>query len=289
MLRKALFLAAGITLSTNLSAISVDVSELPADVQACHTAGTCQVILDSFFDMPNTSGSMSADGMVNPFSMNAFYLVDTSNGQLDYLLRYNVVNPSATLLEDTVQLLAGNVWLRADSQYSPGVSTTQLYLDRVDPLPWNFFVGHTDGLSLDIELSQQALLGGSGHQQVGCCDEPSYTGNMSILSDMYGEALLPCLAEGCYASAHLNLLYLLFSDPDGDGVLQLDINPFDSRGLLFAVHSYDPYGGLEGTGSGSSQSYYVSSVPLPPALYFLGWGLLTLIGCARAGASRNRG
>ena len=84
---------------------------------------------------------------------------------------------------------------------------------------------------------------------------------------------LPCVADGCYASAQLNLLYLLFSDLDGDGIYGLGINPLDTRGRLFNVSSYDPYGGLEGTGELSSVSYYVSTVPLPPALYLFLSGL----------------
>lgn len=291
MLRKALFMLVGITLSTNLYAITIEFSELPADIQACHTAGTCLAMNSSFYDVLNLSGAPASDGSINPYSMNAFQLYDVGTGQYSVLARYNLVAPSREQIEDTVQPFSGSVWLRVDTVVEAGATTAQagLYLDHVDPTPANLFFSHADGLSLEITLSREALLGGSGYQQVGCCEEPSYTGNMSILGEFSGEALAPCLAEGCFSSARLNLLYLLYSDPDGDGALQLDFDPFDDRGLLFNVDSYDPYGGLEGTGSTSVQSYYVSAVPLPPALYFLGSGLLMLAGCGRKAMNFNRG
>ena len=291
MLRKALFILAGITLSANLYAISIELSELPAEIQACQTTGTCFAFQTSFYDMPNLSGAPASDGSVNPYSMNAFHLVDIGTGQLSVLARYNLVAPSGEQIEDTVQPLAGSVWLRLDTVVETGATTAQadLYLDYVDPTPGNLFFLHPDGLNLEITLSREALLGGSGYQQVGCCEEPSYTGNMSIRGEFAGEALLPCAAEGCFSSARLNLLYVLYSDPDGDGNLELGIDPLDGRNLLFNVGDYDPYGGLEGTGSMSSQSYYVSAVPLPPALYFLGSGLLMLAGCGRETMKRNRG
>lgn len=276
MTRTMVLLLIGFLLSTNLSAVTIGVSDLPADIQACHTAGTCTVALSSFIDVPNTSGSTSYDGSINPFAMSAFYIAN--GGSFGYLLRYNLVEPSVAQIEDTVQPLSGSVWLQTSTQYAPNVSTPQveLYLDHVDPLPPNMFPGHANGLSLDISLSADALFGGAGHQTVACCTDTTYSGNMSIAGSFGSEALSPCLADGCYASARLNLLYLLFSDLDGDGVLQVDINPLDPRGLLFTVDSYDPYGGLEGLGGGSSVSYYVSTVPLPPALYLLGSGLLLL-------------
>lgn len=278
MMRKALWLLAGISLSTNLSAIPLDVSELPSDIQACQAAGTCNVVLRSFADVPNT-GSVDANGTYNPYRMNAFHVYYPEDGQVDVLARYTLAIPSAERIEDTIQPFTGSVWLRIGSQFTPGVSTATLYLDRVTPLPASLFPGDYNGPDdLEFALSAGALLGGSGYQSGGCCEDPGYTGNMSVLGDFGGYALAPCLADGCYSSARLNLLYLLFSDPDGDGVMQTDVNPLDNRGLLFQARSYDPYGGWDYTGSLSSQAFYVAAVPLPPALYLLGSGLLMLAG-----------
>lgn len=277
MMRKALWFLAGISLSTNLLAIDIDLADLPSDIQACHTARTCFASLTSFADVPNP-GSLDANGTYNLFSMNAFQVFYPGAGRLDVLARYTLVMPSVELRNDTVQSLTGNVWLQIGSQFTPDVSTATLYLDHVDPMPANFFPGDSDGSDLAFQLSAGALLGGSGYQSVGCCEDPSYTGNMSVLGDFGGYALAPCVADGCYASARLNLLYLIFSDPDGDGVLQTGINPLDDRGLLFEARSYDPYGGWDYTGSLSSQAFYVTTVPLPPALYLLGSGLLLLAG-----------
>lgn len=275
MMRKALWFLAGISLSTNLSAINIDLADLPSDIQDCHTAGTCIAVLSSFADVPNP-GSLDANGTYNPFSMNAFQVFYPGDGRLDVLARYTLVTPSAEQIEDTVQSYTGSVWLQVGTQFAPDVSTATLYLDHVDPMPAHFFPGDSDGSDLAFQLSAGALLGGSGYQSGGCCEEPSYTGNMSVLGDFGGYALAPCLADGCYSSARLNLLYLLFSDPDGDGVMQTDVNPFDDRGLLFEARSYDPYGGWDYIGSLSSQAFYVTTVPLPPALYLLGAGLLML-------------
>lgn len=278
MSRRAVYLLAGFLLSTNLPAVTIGVSDLPAEIQACHTAGTCTVPLTSFIDVPNTTGSASHDGTIAPYAMSAFYIASGAN--FGYLLRYNLVQPTTALVGDTVQPLGGNAWLWVNSQYATGTSTptVNLYLDHVNPLPPNLLVGHVDGLNLDISLTTDALASGTGHQTVGCCTDTTYSGNMSIAGSFGSEALLPCLADGCFSAARLNLLYLLFSDPDGDGVIQTDINPLETRGQLFSVSIYDPYGGLEYQGSSSSVSYYVSTVPLPPAMYLLGSGLL-LLGC----------
>lgn len=276
MSRRAVYLLAGFLMSTNLPAVTISVGELPAEIQACRMAGTCTVPLTSFIDVPNTSGSASHGGTIAPYAMSAFYMASGAN--FSYLLRYNLVEPSVALVEDTVQPLSGNVWLLVNSQYATGVSTptVSLYLDRVNPLPPNLLPGHMGGLNLDISLNTNALLGGTAHQSISCCSDTSYLGNMSIAGSYGSEALLPCVADGCYASAQLNLLYLLFSDTDGDGILQTDFNPLDNRARLFTVQTYDPYGGLEGLGSGSSVSYYVSTVPLPPALYLFASGMLLL-------------
>lgn len=276
MSSRALALLAGLLICTNVPAVTIAVGDLPAEIQACRTAGTCIVPLSSSIDIPNLSGSAAHDGTVAPFAANVFQIID--GGTPGYLLRYNLVQPSAALVGDTVQPLGGSVWLHVDAQYAPDMftPTAQLYLDRVSPSPPNLLPGHADGLALDISLSAAALSGATGTQAVSCCTDTTYTGTMSIAGSFGGEALLPCLAYGCYAAARLDFLYLLFSDLDGDGVFQTSINPLDSRGRLFTVQNYDPYGGLEGTGSSSSVSYYVSTVPLPPALYLFGAGVLLL-------------
>ena len=278
---------AALLLSGNLAAVNIQVGDLPAELQGCHMSGSCFVDLSSFMDVPNTSGSTAQDGTFNPYSMSAFNLIDPVTGRWEYLLRYNLVQPSVSQITDIVQPLTGSVWLRMRRQYDLNNTDPQagLYFDQVDPLPGNMFFGSTDGLTLEVALSESALSGGSGYERVGCCTEPSYSGNMSLSGDFGAPALTPCVAEGCYASARLDLLYLLFADPDGDGVYDVGINPLDMRGQLFKVSSYDPYGGLEGLGEESSISYYVSTVPVPPALglFLSGLGLLGGMRCRQSG------
>ena len=83
--------------------------------------------------------------------------------------------------------------------------------------------------------------------------------------------LLPCAAEGCVATARLDLLFLDYIDVGGFALASF--NSADSGSLLFSVSS-----SFEGT---RSQSYYVSTVPVLPAVWLFITGLLGLIGLAR--------
>jgi hypothetical protein len=101
---------------------------------------------------------------------------------------------------------------------------------------------------------------------------------MNLQSDLGGSALAPCLAEGCLATADLNLIYLTYVQSGNTATAQF--YPTDERRLLYKLtNQYDET--PENGGFSTSQSYYVASVPVPGAVYVFGSGLLSLISISR--------
>lgn len=243
-------------------AITISAGDLPADIQSCGFAGTCSVNTNSITDISNSSGGLA---------MSAFTM--SRNGTLEYLLQYNLVVPSGD--DGNTTAYNGSVWLAVAQQYNLSTNNhlMSLYLDKVLPQPVNLLGGVSDGLNLDILVDSQGLLNGSLFQSIGCCDPPFGIdlGNMFIQGDFGGGALLPCAADGCEVTATLDLLFLDYIDVGG--VALASINPGDSRSRLFSVSS-----SFEGT---RTQSYYVSAVPVPAAVWLFTTGLIGLIGLAR--------
>ena len=157
-----------------------------------------------------------------------------------------------------------------------------VYTDTVSPLPGNLLYGDSDGLDFDIDLTNAALLSGAGSEIIGLDDQNGgiYKANMTLLSDSgFGNALLPCLAEGHLSTARLNLVYLDFVGA-GDGTAVLSFDPADTRALLYRITSeYDelPING----GTSYRQSYYVSTVPGPAPFWLFMSGLVMLGGRLR--------
>lgn len=253
-----------VALSSPLHAASVSFTDLPANIQTCHFSGTCFVeTRSSTIDIPNTTSSTDNNGVANPYAMNAYNLF--RNGVLKSLLQYHIVAPSG----DSIGIpYTGSVWLEVASSYNltTGNPVMTLYLDKVTPEPVNQLNGHSNGLNIDISMTSQGLLGGSLNQSIGCCTFPSESGNMVLLGDFGGSALLPCVADGCFSAAQLNLLYLDYRSINNQAVL--NFNPADSRGGLFNITT-----SFETT---RSQAYYVSTVPVPASVWLLLSGLSAL-------------
>lgn len=242
----------------------VSLSDLPSEIQACHISGSCFVSQRSAVDIPGLNASPA---------MSAYTLIRGSEQK--YMLQYNLVPPSGDSLAIPY---TGSVWLEVAQSYnlSSSVPMISIFLDTVSPQPVNLLFGDSTGLDMGIQSSAQGLLTGSLLQSSGCCNFPSETGNMTLLGDMGGSALLPCLADGCSSTASLNLLYLQYADIGGQAVLNFNAN--DNRGLLFQVRTDDPYNEFSPV---RTQSYYVSAVPVPASLWLLLSGLLSLCGIAR--------
>lgn len=148
------------------------------------------------------------------------------------------------------------------------------------PIPGNL-LNDSDGLDIDIDLTNAALLSGHGFVNSGLDlnNNVSYQGNMDLQSDFGGSALLFCVAEGCGTGAVLNLLYLKYLDA-GNGTAILAFNPGDTRALLYQVTS--EYNEAPDNGGFSyRQSYYVAAVPVPAAIWLFLTGLAVLGGRLR--------
>lgn len=245
---------------------SITVVDLPSQLQACMGSGDCFV---------DTSLPAFAFGQ-----MEAYSFAGDLQGSLvtGYALRYSLLPPSG----ENSTAFGGDVWLTVQSSYDLSLDSNPVtvYTDTVSPQPNNILFGDSDGLDIDISMTNAALLSGSGFEVIGLDGNNMvvYQANMNLQSDSGGGALLPCAAEGCSATADLNLIYLSYIQAGNTATLQL--NPGDSRSLLYELtSSYDEL--PENGGYFTSQSYYVAAVPLPAAVWLFGAGLLGLIGIAK--------
>jgi len=216
-------------------------------------------------------------------AMEAYVFADdlkSSTPTTGYALRYSLLPPSGLYdYSAQTQAYAGEVWLTVQDTYTLAADSNRMtvYTDTVSPLPGNLLIGDSNGLDVDIDLSNAALLSGAGYEITGLDDQFNsiYQANMTLRDDSgYNQALLPCLDAGCGSTATLNLLYLIYLDK-GDGTASLFFNSADTRALLYQItNSYDEdpqYGGFD-----NRQSYYVAPVPVPATLWLFVSGLLML-------------
>jgi hypothetical protein len=253
------------------NAWSISVADLPAQLQSCMGSHACVV---------DTSGPVASIG-----TMEAYRFYDNLSGlpTVGYALRYSLLTPSGAYDNNTLASpYAGEVWLTLQDSYDliGGANQVTVYTDTVTPMPGNL-LNDSDGLDIDIDLTNTALLSGHGFVNSGLDlnNNVSFQGNMDLQSDFGGSALLFCVAEGCGAGAVLNLLYLKYLDA-GNGTAILVFNPGDTRALLYQLTSaYDeaPSNG----GFDYRQSYYVAAVPVPAAFWLFMSGLAMLGGCLR--------
>jgi len=245
---------------------SISITDLPSQLQSCMGSGDCIV---------DTSVPFLAFGQMEAYSFADNLLGSPVTG---YALRYSLLPPSG----EGSTPYGGELWLTVQSSYDLSLDSNlvTVYTDTVSPQPNNILFGDSNGLDIDVAMSNTALLSGSGFE-LGGLDANNmviYQANMSLQSDFGGDALLPCAAEGCSATADLNLIYINYVQSGNTATLQ--INPGDSRSLLYELTSgYDE--SPENGGYFTSQAYYVAAVPLPPAVWLFGTGLLSLVGMAR--------
>ena len=245
-------------------------TDLPAELQACVGNGTCYVDYRPTVDFGN---------------MQAYSYVDLATGSpvAGHAVRYTLSPPSGQSATGNALIpYGGEVWLTVRDSYdlAAGANRLTIYTDTVSPAPFNLLFGDSDGLDIGIDMDNSALLSGAGSELIGLDADLNtvYVANMNLLGDQNASALLPCLAEDCYSSALLNLLYLSYVD--AGGTASLSFNPADARALLYELSSYDPYGydpgTMDYTGSLVRQAYYIATVPVPAAalLFASGLGLL---------------
>lgn len=248
------------------NAWSLPVSALPGQLQACIGDRSCIV---------DASAPVFATG-----AMEAYLFADNLGGvpAIGYALRYSLLPPSGVYDFNTLAApYAGDVWLTVFDSYNLAADSNRVtvYTDMVVPQPGNL-LNDSNGLDIDIDLTNAALLSGAGFVSSGLNvdNQIDTQGNIDPQSDFGGSALFFCLAEGCGTSITLNLLYLAFQD-QGDGTAALTFNPDDPRSLLYQVIS-DYNEVPENGGFSIRQSYYVAPVPLPATAWLMLSGLAVL-------------
>lgn len=238
----------------------------PREIQACVTDGVCtKPVLQ--FDSPDMVVYEYAENTVQK----ALIGYELRKGSLDF-----------------GRVLGGPIWVSANQFYNLSEERHffTLHLDQVIPQPGNLWIGDSDGLDLGLSLTTTDLLAGGGHFHLG---ERSFSeggffleGDLGTLGDLFqggglypnGEnhSFLPCLAESCEVGAEFNLINLAYVVSGSQAALTVDLA--DDSKLL-----YSQFIGFEG--ERAFQYYYVKPIPLPPAAWLFGSGLIGLIGIAR--------
>ncbi|HED18066.1 MAG TPA: hypothetical protein ENI74_01000 [Gammaproteobacteria bacterium] len=248
------------------------VSDLPNQLQSCIGSNNCFV---------DTSSPAFSLGTLEAYS----YVNDPSGSAVPgFALRYILLPPSGQVTTGSATTpYMDYVWLTVQNSYALAGDSNRVtvYTDKANPQPTNLLFGDSNGLDIDIDMTNAALLAGSGSETNGLDsnNNPFSLGDMNLLADMGGGALLPCAAAGCTASARLNLIYLNYVD-SGSGTATLAFNAADTRALLYQVIS-DDNGSDSGSSINTTQSYYVAVVPLPAAAWLFASGLLCLTGFMR--------
>lgn len=200
----------------------------------------------------------------------------TDSGTDKFLFEYTLGTLSNESTNFTTTSLSGDAWLSANATYDLNLDQHffTLYLDGVTPSPTNLWLGDSDGLDIELSMPTSDLLSGSSYFQMLFVDFTTITteGNLVTHGDgavFDGQSLFICLDISCEVGAELNLLFMLFIQT-GDSA-QLVLNPDDPRGTFYSQYrDYD----FDDTWY-TSQTYSV--IPIPPAAWLFGSGLLGLI------------
>jgi hypothetical protein len=241
----------------------------PSEIQECISATVCSTPT-LVQQAPTFSAYSYSDG-----------------GESKFLFEYNLFPTSNESTNFSTTPLSGDVWVSANASYD----LTQerhfftLYLDGVTPTPTNLWLGDSDGLDVELSMPTSDLLAGSSFFRLGEDQSGAggffLEGELGTLGDLGqgfyplgdNHSFVPCLADTCEVGAEFNLLYMQYTQVGDTSVLS--INEADQRGIL-----YSQYQDWDGDDTWYvSQSYEV--VPIPPAVWLFGSGLIGLIGIAR--------
>lgn len=266
MLKKAAIL--GGAFCCLVGSYPVSAAVLPSEIQDCISSAVCSTPVP-VQQGPTYSAYSYSDGGIDKFLFE-YSLWPSSNESTNF---------------GTTQL-SGAAWLSANAAYD----LTQerhfftLYLDGVAPTPTNLWVFDSDGLDVGLSMPTPDLLAGTSFFRLGedqSAGDFFLEGELGTLGDqgqgMYpladNHSFVPCLADTCEVGAEFNLLNMQYLQLGS--IAQLTLNPTDQRGLL-----YSQYQDWDGDDTWyRSQSYQV--VPIPPAVWLFGSGLLGLIRVAR--------
>lgn len=266
MLKKAAI--PGAALCCLIGSYPVSAAVLPGEIQNCIASSVCSTPVPVQQGLAYTAYSYSEGGTDK------------------FLFEYSLWPSSNESTNFGTTPLSGAAWLSANAAYD----LTQerhfftLYLDGVEPAPANLWIFDSDGLSVGLSMPTVDLLAGTSFFHLG--EEQSaggffLEGELGTLGDqgqgIYPNAdnhsFVPCLADTCEVGAEFNLLNMQYIQ--AGSMAQLTLNPTDQRGLLYSQYQdWD-----EDDAWYRSQSYQV--IPIPPAVWLFGSGLLALIRVAR--------
>ena len=262
-----------ITLIALFMSCSASAVTLPTDF-----AGTLQIPVP-IITAPNHFGSTDANGTYNPYSMRAY--LANNNGVNGYLLQYHLTQPSNLNSEQYINsepysssntAISGDLWMFVANSYqltgdNTAAHSIEVYFDQLSR-PYDL----QDATSRTFNFTDTALLTGSGSFDIYCCE---YDGQPTPQNSMNTD-IWTCLADGCYASALLNLLYADYTAVGNIAMLQINTNP-DTNGLV-----YQQTDGYWESGM-STLNLAVNPIPIPGAAWLFASALLGL-----AGFKRNR-
>jgi hypothetical protein len=235
------------------------------------------VVLSPFsaFTAFNDASYPDSNGNVNYSSMDAYEAVD--NGVNGYLLQYHLTEQS------TIQSISyeggssntdisGDLFLFVAGSYVLGGSNHH----QVDVYFENTSNGGSIGLfgggqsSMSFYLTDEGLMNNSGSFYIDCCGE-DYNASSPPVNTMSAD-IYPCAADGCSASALLNLLFVDYQAIGSAASLTFDNSPAAS-GLV-----YQQTDAFEGS---VTMNLAVGNVPVPAAAWLFGSALVGLAGIKR--------
>lgn len=166
-------------------------ANFPNQIQTCMDAGQCSAALP-IAASAYTSAFAYSDGTTAKF-----------------LLGYSLGSGS----RDGDTVLGGTLWVGAQASYVLGdaLHVFDLYFDRVTPTPSNLWIGDSDGLDVQLALTDDALLAGQG--RLFFEDGGSSFATMATIGDggtfsqidNLPQSFVPCAANSCQVQATFNL------------------------------------------------------------------------------------
>jgi hypothetical protein len=251
--------ACTITLVSVAPALSAPV--FPDEIQACVADGVC-TDPDLQFDSPD---------------MVVYEYIE--DGAQKALIGYELQNGSKQKNADgSSETYGGPIWISANQSYdlSEDRHFFSLYLDQVIPQPGNFWGGDSNMLDVGLSMTTPDLLAGSSYFHL--FDDQGFIleGDLQTHGDQGGSGLIPCLSDTCEVGAEFNLINLAYVVNGSQASLNVDLS--DTRNLLYSQF-------IGYAGERDSQYYYVKPIPLPPALFLFGTGLVGLVGMVRRKAA----
>ncbi len=246
-------------------------SNLPAAIESC--------LLD-FCDLSRAEFTTQ----ISNNSITAYGFDDYRSGTLQekVLIEYQLGSASNIIRRDNFSAetntnITGSIWLEISRQYSlsDSLHSLSLHFDQATPTQLSTFDSAPLQGEFGLLITTDGLFASQGYSEATCCDDMD-NDPIPSLFDSAGQRPIPCAAEGCFASATLNLLGLEFININNTA--QLTYNTGENRRLLFSSHSSFKNSSLDGDSSYISTNTLATVVPIPAALplFLSGWLLLLI-------------